>query len=166
MRKRFIYTFLYLIPGFFVSLLITCVVFGIAYAALWLYVFGDRTRPAWTDSLMPILILIVFFGIWASIMVAGYVVGKRLESVPGFDVRHVWLSLATALLPIGIALLYQSSIGHLGLKTDSQRCGDYCKDLGYRASSITPRHSGRQTCSCLGRHGEHKATVPITELPP
>jgi hypothetical protein len=33
----------------------------------------------------------VFFSLWMSVMVAGYVVGKNLEAEPGFDIRHVWL---------------------------------------------------------------------------
>lgn len=166
MRKRFIYTLLFLVPGLFVSLLVTFAVFAAAYGALWLYVFGDSTWPAWTGQVMPVLMVMVFFSLWVIAMVAGYVVGKKLEAAPGFDVRHVWLSLAATLLPIGIALLHQLSIGNLGPKSDGQRCSVYCSDLGYQASSTPPRNSGEQTCSCLGRYGEVKITVPIAELPP
>jgi hypothetical protein len=153
MRKRYIYTFLFLVPGLFFSLLVTFAVFAAAYGALWLYVFGDRTWPAWA-------------GLWVVAMVAGYVVGRKLEAAPGFDARHVWLSLAATLLPIGIVLLQQLSIGNLGPKSDGQRCSEYCSALGYQASSTPPRHSGELTCSCLGQYGEVEITVPIAELPP
>jgi hypothetical protein len=166
MRKRFIYTLLFLVPGLFISLLVTFAVFAAAYGALWLYVFGDSTWPASTGQVMPILMAMVFFSLWVVAIVAGYVLGKKLEAAPGFDVRHVWLSLAATVLPIGIVLLQQLSIGNLGPKTDGQRCSEYCIELGYQASSTPPRLSGEQTCSCLGRYGEVEITVPIAELPP
>jgi hypothetical protein len=166
MRKRYIYTLLFLVPGLFFSLLVTFAMFAAAYGALWLYVFGDSTWPAWPGQLIPALVIIVFFSLWVVAMVAGYVVGKKLEAAPGFDARHVWLSLAATLLPIGIVLLQQLSIGNLGPKSDGQRCSEYCSALGYQASSTPPKHSGELTCSCLGQYGEVEITVPIAELPP
>lgn len=165
MRKRFIYTLLFLFPGLFVSLLVTLAMFGAAYGVLWIYAFGDSTWPAWTGWAIPVLMAIVFFSLWMSVMVAGYVVGKNLEAEPGFDIRHVWLSLAATLLPIGFALLHQLSIGNLGPKSDGQRCSEYCSVLGYQTSGTTPQHSGEQICSCLGRYGEVIITVSIAELP-
>lgn len=165
MRKRFIYTILFLVPGLFVSLLATFVVLGAMYGVLWIYVFGDSTWPAWTGQAAPVLMVLVFFSLWLITMVAGYVVGKKLESVSGFDIRHVWLSLAVALLPIGIASLHQWSIGNLGPKSDIQRCSEYCSHLGYQASGTTPGHSGEKSCDCHGQHGEVMITVPIAELP-
>jgi len=165
MRKRFIYTLLFLVPGLFISLLVTFTVFGATYGALWLFVFGDSTWPAWTRQVIPVLMLMLFFSLWVICMAAGYVVGKKLEAAPGFEVRHVWFSLAATLLPIGIALLHQLSIGNLGPKPDGQRCGEYCNDLGYQASSTPPRQSGERICSCLGQYGEAEITVPISELP-
>ena len=98
-------------------------------------------------------------------MVKGYLVGKKLEALPGFDVRHLWISLGATLLPIVIVLLHQLSIGNLGPKSDGQLCSEYCSDRGYAASSMPPRDYGERTCSCLGRDGEVKITLPIDALP-
>lgn len=165
MRKRTIYTLLFLVPGLFVSLLITSAVFAVAFGALWLYVFGDSTWPVWTGQVMPVLMLAVFSSLWLGAMMTGYLVGKKLEAAPGFDVRHFWISLAATLLPIVIVLLHQLSIGNLGPKSDGQLCSEYCSDRGYAASSMPPRDFGERTCSCLGRYGEVEMTLPIDALP-
>ncbi len=50
MKKRYLYTLLFLVPGLFVSLLITLAVFAAVFGALWLYVFGDSTWPTWSGQ--------------------------------------------------------------------------------------------------------------------
>ncbi len=109
--------------------------------------------------------LVLFCGLWIGAMVTGYLVGKKLEAAPGFDVRHLWISLGATLLPIVIVLLHQLSIGNLGPKSDGQLCSEYCLDLGYAASSMPSRDSGLRTCSCLGQRGEVEVTLSIDELP-
>jgi hypothetical protein len=165
MKKRYIYTLLFLVPGLFVSMLITSAVFAVAFGALWLYAFGDSTWPAWSRQVIPALMLVFFSGLWIGAMVTGYLVGKKLEAAAGFDVRHLWISLGATLLPIVIVLLHQLSVGNLGPKSDEQLCSEYCSDLGYSASSMPSRDSGVRTCSCLGRHGEVEIILPIDELP-
>jgi hypothetical protein len=165
MRKRFIYVLLFLVPGLFVSLLVTVAVFGAAYGGLWLFVFGDGTWPAWTGRVMPVLMLALLVSLWLFTGVAGYVFGKKREAVPGFEVRHVGWSLAAALLAVGVALLHQWSIGNLGPISDWERCSAYCSDLGYRSSGTMPGTAGERICSCLGQYGEAEVTVPIAELP-
>jgi hypothetical protein len=165
MKKRYIYTLLFLVPSLFVSLLITSAVFAVAFGALWLYVLGDSTWPAWSGQVIPVLMLVLFSGLWIGAMVTAYLVGKKLEAAAGFDVRHLWIALGATLLPIVIVLLHQLSIGNLGPKSDGQLCSEYCSDLGYAASSMPSRDSGVRTCSCLGRHGEAEITLPIDELP-
>ena len=97
-------------------------------------------------------------------MVTGYLVGKNLETAPGFDVRHLWISLGATLLPFVFVLQHQLRIGSLGPKSDGQLCSEYCSNRGYTTSSIPGRDSGERTCSCLGRYGEAEKTVRIDEL--
>lgn len=165
MKNRHIYTLLFLVPGLFMSLLITSALFAVAFGALWLYVFGDNTWPAWVGKVTPVLMFAVFSGLWIGAMATGYLVGKKLESAPGFDIRHLWISLGATLLPIVLVLLHQSSIGNLSPKPDGQVCSEYCSHHGYPASSMPPRNAGQRTCSCLGRNGEVEMTLPIDELP-
>lgn len=164
MKKRYIYTLLFLVPGLFVSLLITFTLFAVSYGALWLFVFGDNTWPDWTEQVMPVLMLVIFSSIWIGTIVTGYCVGKKFEPSPGFDFRHLWLSLGATLLPIVIMLLHQFSIGNLGPKSDGQICREYCSGLGYDTSSISPRDFGEQTCSCISSKGEEEVTLSIDDL--
>ncbi len=146
-------------------MLITWAVFAAVYGVLWIYVFGDNTWPAWPGRVMAVNMLILFSGIWVGATVTGYLVGKKMEALPGLNIRHIWISLGATLLPIVIVVLHQLSIGNLGPKSDGQLCSEYCSNLGYSASSMPPRDSGDLTCSCLGQRGEVKSTIPIDELP-
>lgn len=165
MKKRYIYSLLFLVPGLIISLLITGALFAAAYGVLWIYVFGDNIWPAWSERVMPVLMLIVFSSLWISAIVTGYLVGKKLEALPGLDVRHFWISLGATMLSIVIVVLHQLSVGNLGPKSEGQLCSEYCSELGYVASSIPPRDSGERTCSCLGQRGKAKLPIPIDELP-
>jgi len=166
MKKRYIYLLLFLIPGLFASVLITLALFGAAYGALWLFVYGDTAWPDWTEQVMPFLLLVIFSSTWITAIITGYFVGKKLERVSGFDVKHLWISLGFTLLTIVIMLFHQLSIGNLGPKSDSQLCGDYCSELGYDMSSVSPRDSGGKICSCLGRNGEEEISLSIEDLQP
>jgi hypothetical protein len=163
-KKRYVYALLFLVPGFFASTLVAAVLFGGVFGVLWLFVFGDSTWPAWAEQVTPVVILVVFFCLWIGATVTGYVVGKRLESAPGLNARHVWMSLGATLLPIIMMSLHQLSIGNLGPKSDAQLCSEYCSDLGFATSSIPPRNSGERTCRCLGQYGEMEVSAPINEL--
>ena len=164
MKKRYIYTLLFLVPGFIASTLVVSALFAGILEMLWLFVFGDSTWPAWTEQVTPVVMLVVFFCLWIGTTVAGYIVGKRLESEPGINASHVWMSLGATLLPIIIISLHQISIGNLGPKSNAELCGEYCSDLGFAMSSIPPQNSGEQTCRCLGQYGEMEMSVPINEL--
>ena len=85
MKKRYVYLLLFLVPGLFTSLLITLTLFGAVYGTFWLFVYGDSAWPDWTEQVMPILMLVIFSGIWIGTIVTGYCVGKKLETSPGFD---------------------------------------------------------------------------------
>jgi len=158
------YTLLFLVPGCFASLLIAAVVAAAFYGALWLYVFGDEAWPAWTGQAVSGVMVLVFCCLWISTAVAGYVVGRRLESVPGFQNRHVWLAVGATLLPIAAMVFHQLSVGNLGPKSDSQLCSEHCTKLGFSASSVPPRNSGDRSCRCLGERGEPVDSVAKDEL--
>lgn len=156
---------LFLVPGLFVSLLITVAVFGTAFGVLWLWVYGDTSWPSWIEKVTPALMIAVFANLWVIAIVAGYVVGKKHEAAPGFDVRHVWFSLGATLLPVGIAVLHQFSVGTLGPKSDLQRCSKFCGDLGYGISGTAPHYPEDQICTCFEQNGKEKTSVPTAELP-
>ncbi|ACB00311.1 hypothetical protein SAMN06272755_2474 [Picosynechococcus sp. OG1] len=165
MKQRYIYSLLFLLPGFSVSLLGTWIIMGTVLGILWLYVFGDNPWPTWIEPLISVLFLLIFSGSWLTITVAGYRVGKKLEARSGFKSKHLWLSLWATLLPIAIILLHQLGNGNLGPKSPQERCHDYCRYHGYQSSSTSPQNSGGQTCSCLGQYGAMERIQPIDQLP-
>lgn len=164
MKKRYVYTLLWLIPGFFIAALVTSALFAAVYGALWLFVYGDTVWPAWTQQSLPVVMLTVFLCLWLGIAAAGHAFGKRLEGRPGMNVRHVWLALGATLLPVMIIALHQLSVGNLGPKSAITVCRDYCVDRGYDTSGTSPRNLGNQTCQCFGPRGETEVTVPLDAL--
>lgn len=164
MKKRHIYTLLFLVPGLTVSLSITGIVFAVVFGVLWLFVFGDSPWPAWTEWLVPALMLVLFSSLWLGAGVAGYFVGKKREAERGLDPRHLRIALVATAVPIFIVLLHQLSIGNIGPKSDEQLCSEYCMGQGYAGSSMPPRDSGERSCSCLGERSEVTLTLPMDAL--
>jgi energy-coupling factor transporter transmembrane protein EcfT len=165
MKKRYVYTLLFLVPGLTVSLFITGIVFAVVFGVLWLFVFGDSPWPAWTEWLVPALMLALFSSLWIGAGVTGYFVGKKREAEPGLDPRHLRIALVATVVPIFIVLLHQLGIGNIGPKSDGERCSEYCMGQGYAVSSMPPQDSGERSCSCLGERGEVALTLPLDALP-
>ena len=99
MKRRYIYSLLFGIPGLMLSFLITLMLFGMLMGVLWLFVFGDNTWPAAVDTVVPILVGLVFLALWAAFLAGGYMLGKRREADAALNRLHVLISAAvTALL--------------------------------------------------------------------
>lgn len=110
MKRRYVYAVLFGLPGLLVSALLTLLVLGMTMGVLWLFVFGDNTWPAYTDTLLPVFFLLVFLLGWVAFLAAGYLIGKRREADAALNKTHVLLSLgATAALLLLVAgmLLYR-----------------------------------------------------------
>ena len=164
MRKRYLYAVLFAVPGLLSALLVSALLFAVTAGALWLYAFGDSPWPDSTNTVLPLLFAVVFFVIWFGAIAAGYRFGKGLEAQPGFKVEHLWYAFGATLLPVAIIVFHQLSVGNLGPASDSQLCGDYCKQQGYVSSSLPPRNLGERTCSCLRGRGEYELTVPLDSI--
>jgi hypothetical protein len=89
--------------------LITLASFGVGplVVCLWRQYLARLDRAGGT-----ILVAGHILHIWITIIITGYFVGKKLEVAPGFDVRHLWISLGATLLPILIMLLQKLSLDH------------------------------------------------------
>jgi uncharacterized membrane protein len=159
LKKRYIYSFLFGLPGFFASIAISFLVFGAVAGALWLFVFGDNPWPPHTSNLLLIMFVVVFVVSWSAFIVSGYVVGKRLEIEPGFNMRHVFISSGLAFLFIVLITLHQLSVGNALRKTKTAQCSDFCKLNGYAASGVPPRNSGENSCSCYDSNGQEIINV-------
>ena len=164
MKKRYIYTILFGIPGFLISALIFWIVAGAAAGALWIFVFGDNPWPASVDKILPVLLVIVFLAIWIVLLTAGFLAGKRLERTSEINKNHIWISIGVV-VAIGLVFgLFQLRVGNIGPQSEGARCSEYCSQKGYSASSMPPLNSGDRTCSCLDEFGNAVITVPLENI--
>jgi hypothetical protein len=161
MKKRYIYSLLFGMPGFFMSLIISVSVFGFAAGILWLYVFGDNPWPAGTDGILAASFVLTFLSVWIALITAGFVVGRRLEKDPALNQVHVLISAGLTVMIIAVIILQQWSMGNLGPKSDSVLCADFCTQKGYAGSGMPPRDSDDRSCSCYDASGNEALKVPL-----
>lgn len=166
MKKRVIYSILFGIPGLIAAGITTLLFSGMILGVLWLFVFGDNPWPSIIDTILPVLLILVFLASWAAFIVLGYLIGKQLEPNPTMNKSHIVISLSITLIAILFIVLYQFSLGNIGPQPDSVRCSDYCSENGYSASSLSPQNAGPQICSCLDNAGEVIMTVSIDKIEP
>jgi hypothetical protein len=166
MKRRYIYSILFGVPGFIVSLVVSFVVSGFAGGVLWIYVFGDNPWPAYIENLLPILFALVFMIVWLTSLTTGFIMGKQLEKNPILNRKHILISIGVTIIPILFIVFHQMSVGNLGSKSDSARCSDFCIQKGYSASSMPPRDSGERSCGCLDQSGHEIIKVPVDSIDP
>jgi hypothetical protein len=159
LKKRYIYSFLFGLPGFFASLVISFLVFGSTAGTLWLFVFGDNPWPSNASHMLLILFIAVFIVSWSAFIISGFAVGKRLEDKPGFNKKHVFISSGLAILIIVLITLHQLSVGNALRKTETAQCSDFCKQSGFAASGTPPRDSGKNGCICYDSNGQEVINV-------
>jgi hypothetical protein len=166
MKRRYIYSILFGIPGFIVSLIVSFALSGFAAGVLWLYIFGDNPWPAYTQTILIVLFAFIFLTVWLASLTVGYIIGKRLEQNPEMNKKHVLTSIGVTVITILFIVFHQLSVGNLGPRSESERCMDFCIQEGYSASSMPSRDSGERTCSCLDESGNEIITVPIDSIDP
>jgi hypothetical protein len=164
MKKRFLYSLLFGIPGFFSALIAAFVAFGASAGVLWIFVFGDNPWPPAVDAILPVLLLVVLVGVWVAITMYGYVYGKGMEDVAHLNKIHVLISVAATVAPIAVIVLHQFGVGNLGPPSDGVRCSKYCSQLGYSASGMPPKDSGDRSCICFDGEGREAVTKPVDRL--
>jgi heme/copper-type cytochrome/quinol oxidase subunit 3 len=166
MKKRYLYSLLFGIPGFFVAVIISFVVFGVAAGVLWLYFFGDDPWPASTEKMLTGPFALTFLILWISSITIGFVIGKRLEKDPQLNKSHILISSGLTILFILVIVLQQFSVGNIGPKSDSVLYSDFCSLRGYSGSGMPPRDSGDRTCSCYDNLGNEALKVPLDGIDP
>jgi hypothetical protein len=164
MKKRFIYSLLFGVLGFFVSLLIVFVIFGAVAGFLWLYVFGDDPWPSSTEKILPILFILAFFVLWTTFIMVGFVIGKNLEKDSELNKMHILISIFVIIIPIMLFILNQWRVGNIGSKPDSIICSDYCTEKGYSGSGMPAEISGEKSCSCFDSHGKEVIKIPMEDI--
>lgn len=160
-KKRYLYSFLFGLPGFFVSLITAFAAFGMTTGFLWVFVYGDTVWPQATESALTTLFSLTFLLLWSAFIAAGFVYGSRCEDNAVLNKRHIWISVSATILPIGFIILHQSSVGNIAKASDSKLCSDFCSAKGYSASGIPPKNSAETNCSCYAGDGRENITVSM-----
>ena len=164
MKKRYLYTLLFGLPGLFVAGAISILAFGALTGILWLFVLGDNTWPAFVEPVLGATFVLALLVLWIIFIVLGYFVGRRLEKDPALNKMHIFISLGVTLAFILLMTFYQWSVGNLGPKTDSAMCSDFCSLHGYAGSGMPPEISGDRTCSCYDSSGSEVLQIPLDHL--
>ena len=164
MKKRYIYTFLFLVPGALLSLIAAAAVSGATAGFLWIFVLGDNTWPTFAEGGLALLFPLTFLGLWIAAVVAGFMTGKKLEANPALNKRHLLVSIALTVAPLLFIVLHQLRVGNIGPKPDSLVCGDFCAEKGYSTSGMPPRDSGDRSCICYDDSGNEIIKVPMENL--
>lgn len=166
MKKRYIYSLLFGIPGLFVAGIIAIILFGGLAGILWLYVFGDDPWPSFVEQLTSVVFVLVVLAIWIAFILLGYVVGRRLEDDPGVSRTHVLISAGVTVMLLLLMFIQQWSAGVLGPRSDSRLCSDFCVQHGYSASGLPPENSSDAICSCYDDSGNEALRIPLDHLNP
>jgi hypothetical protein len=164
MKRRYLYAVLVGVPGLIVSLILTLILFGFAAGVLWIFVFGDNPWPALSEKLLAVVFVLVFLVIWLAFLIAGFVIGKRLEQHPTLNRKHILISAGLTILFTLFIVLYQVGISNIGPKSAEVRCSEFCSEKGYSASSLSPRASAGRICGCLDHSGAEIIQIPLESI--
>jgi hypothetical protein len=164
MKKRYLYSLLFLIPGLLIALIISTVVVGATTGFLWIFVLGDNSWPKIVEQGLALIFPLTFLGLWIALIVVGFVVGKKLEANPVLNKRHVFVSIALTVAPLLFILMHQYRVGNIGPKPESLLCGDFCAEKGYATSGMPRRDSGDRSCICYDDNGNEIIKVPMESL--
>jgi hypothetical protein len=166
MKKRYVYALLFGIPGLFVAGIMSIVLFGGLMGVLWIYVFGDQPWPAYIETIVSVLFVLMVMGLWIGSIFTGYLAGRRLETNPELNRSHILISAGLTLVFILLIVFYQWRIGNIGPTSDSVLCSEFCTRHGYSASGMPPETSGIRMCSCYDDSGSEALRIPLDRIAP
>jgi hypothetical protein len=166
MKKRYLYAFLFGIPGLFVAGIVSIFLFGAFAGILWLFVFGDNPWPDYVEPLTSIAFVLTVLVLWMVFIVVGLIVGKGLERDPRVNRNHVLLSAGLTAAFLLLILFQQWSVGNLEPRSDSLLCNDFCVQHGYSGSGMPPETSGDRLCSCYDHSGNEARRIPLDHIEP
>ncbi|HJS20238.1 MAG TPA: hypothetical protein VJ785_15935 [Anaerolineales bacterium] len=166
MKKRYVYSLLFGIPGLLLAGLVSIVLFGSLMGFLWLFVFGDDPWPSYIEQIVPVLFVLSVLVVWFVFIVTGYVIGRSLEKDPVLNRNHFLISAAVTLLFILLIAVRQWSVENIGSAADSVQCSDFCTLHGFSGSSLPPGSSADRICSCFDSSGNEAMRIPLDHLDP
>lgn len=164
MKKRYLYALLFSAPALLAAVIIATVLFGAVAGLLWIFVFGDNPWPPAADTVLTAVLVLACVVLWAGLLYAAYVVGKKQEAQAAPNTRPVMIAVGATVLLVLLAVAHQWRVGNLGPRSDGELCADFCRDQGFAGSGMPPRDAGAATCSCFDAQGRESVQVPIGEI--
>ena len=164
MNKRILYSILFAIPGFFISILIAFFVLGAVYGFLWIYYFGDNTWMLSGEQTLPALFTIVFLIVWIIFIIIGYHTGRGYENDPVSNRKHILISAGVTITSIFFIIFHQFIVGNIGPESDSILCRNFCNQQGYAASGMPAKETGESSCSCYDNSGREVIRIPVGSI--
>ena len=131
MKRRYLYSILFGIPGLIASAMLTILLFGAAFGFLWLFVFGDNPWPSWSEGLVTVALGLVFLVIWLAFISAGFIVGRRLEQKPGLNKAHILISAGHHGGAAACDLRFPGEQREYWAEVGGDRCSEFCSTKGY-----------------------------------
>lgn len=166
MNSRYLYLLIFGIPSAIVAVIVAALVLAATAGAAWLFVLGDNPWPAIAEQALTATFVAVLAAVWLGLLSAAYALGRAQEARGGVDASHAWAAVGITVLLVLLIAAQQWGVGNLGAPSDSVRCGQFCLEKGYSASSMPPRNTGVATCSCLDGGGREVVSVPIADATP
>lgn len=166
MKKRYLYSLLFGIPGLFIAGGIAILLLGAFAGILRLFVLGDNPWPASAEIILSMLFVVICLILWAGFIVLGYWVGRRLENDSAVNRTHVLLSAGLTVLFILVMVVYQWRVGTIGPQADGVLCSEFCTQHGFSGSDIPPGTSADRICSCYDQAGNEALRIPLDHIAP
>jgi hypothetical protein len=160
MKKRFVYSLLFGIPGCLTSLPVSLFVF------IDFIDFVDTHDIVWvksmSDGVLFCIPIFLFLGLLTISVVMGYRTGRKLEGEPKLNRKHLWTAgILTLFL---FTAIFQWIAGEIRQESDSDRCSKICLRSGF-SISITTLNNPERTCYCSDSSG-NSITFPLGNIDP
>lgn len=144
MKKRYVYSLLYGIPGLIISFLVATFVTGMTMGIFWLFMFGDTMEwPSWTEWVAPTLGIIAFVIMQSIIVIIGFNVGKKQEA------NDLPINRKYIIIPMLIIVFFIFYVMIIFRNSDDV-CSNLCIKKGYDKNNpvSTSEYLGKKSCSC------------------
>jgi hypothetical protein len=161
LKRRHLYVLLFAAPALLLSVITAAMAVAALAGLLWLFVFGDNPWPPAASTLLGAVFLLGSAGLWLAQLAAAFAVGKRQESRPSLNLKHVALSIGATVILLAVIMARLTGLSLPGGKSDSLTCADLCQAEGFAGSGMPPQNSGDRTCSCYDAEGREARRIPL-----
>ncbi|MBI1866380.1 MAG: hypothetical protein HYS02_01275 [Candidatus Staskawiczbacteria bacterium] len=163
MKKRYLYSLLLAMPGFFISIVISAILSGMALGFFWLYVFGDSDWPIDTGTLLTIFFSIFLLFSWAIFIVLGFTIGKGLENSQISSKKHILISIILTIIFFLFTAYFFLNYRKDTSQSNIGKCSAFCSKAGYKGAALWDENN-ETLCACADNSGKTIIKVPFSKV--